>query len=158
MYIYTYAHTVLVSDVDKDIVKDVDAGANMEEELAQITEDVISRISTWEEGMWVVVRIRRRWLPGRIVSLDNIGAEQVEDGCFAVDLMEGIQNSNKFKWPNCRDVRIFDREDILLDISDVSPIGTDAMTYGDIVWCQLNISDYNDANEVLRKLLLEDIK
>lgn len=123
----------------------------VEEDLMEVAEDIIARISTWIEGMWVVVRTRRRWLPGRIVSSDDVDFKVVEDSSFVVDLMERMQNSNKFRWPQSRDIRIFDRDDILLSIA------TETMTQGDIVWCQLSDSDYDDANQALKKLLREDI-
>ena len=69
--------------------------------------------------------------------------------------MEG-NRGNKFRWPQSRDIGLFDKCDILLEITDVTPIAAETMTGGDIVWCQLDKTDYDDANQALRRYLRED--
>ena len=137
-----------------ELVEDLESDDHADEVLMQVTEDIMADISTWDEGTWVVVRNRRKWLPGQIVSCDSADIEK-SDNSFAVDCMEG-NRGNKFRWPQSRDIRLFDKCDILLEITDVTPIAAETMTGGDIVWCQLDKTDYDDANQALRRYLRED--
>ena len=129
-----------------------------EEELMEVTEDIISQISTWEEGTWVVVRYRRKWLPGQIVPPNDVNSVDIDEDHYLVSCMERKPYSNKlFKCPTKPDPPITHRSDILLEIKALTPASeTELLTSGEVVYCELSKSDFEDANEALRKALRED--
>ena len=56
---------------------------------------------------------------------------------------------NLFKWPKTLDIELYNKSDLLLEISEISPFQTST----DIIWCALEIKDFNDANELLKRML-----
>ena len=123
------------------------------EELAEATNEAMSAISTWDAGCWVVVRFGRSWFPGTI--LDD--TQNYEEGPFRVSCMERKPNAkNLFKWPTKLDAEWYEREDMLLEIDEVVPKQTETMTAGDMVWCALNSDNFRDANDAIKRALLEE--
>ena len=47
-------------------------------------------------------------------------------------------------------------EKMLLQIDEVVPRKTNAMTTGETVWCALNSDDYRDANDAIKRVLQEE--
>ena len=127
-----------------------------EDETNNVIEEIISDVATWDVGSWVVVRYNRKWLPGRIVPAEDI--HHLEEDNFLVDCM-GRKNpgANRFRWPKSRDLCLFERVDMLLEINEPSPVAeTQQLCSGDIVWCALSDKDFYDADNALRKVLRED--
>ena len=67
------------------------------------------------------------------------------------------RETNRFKWPRSRDLLVVERNDLLLEISEVTPIAeVDKLSTGEVVWCILSDSDFRYANEALKRALCED--
>ena len=56
-----------------------------EDELVDVVDEVMTDMSLWNPGSWVVIRYRRQWLPGRLVP-----AEECQEG-----LDEGLVTSQR---------------------------------------------------------------
>ena len=61
---------------------------------------------------------------------------------------------NRFKWPRKPDIELYEQSDLLLNISEVSPV--EDASNEDVVWCVLAENDFNDANTLLTRMLMED--
>ena len=130
----------------------VDQDELLQEELEDIAEDVIARVSTWEVGALVVRRNRRSWLPGRIVPNDT--GKDLDDDYYLVVSMEKKSGKNIFRWPAMpvrKEVHVMD---LLIEIGELTPV-KEGKGYSSkvIVWCALTDTDFNDANLALKKAL-----
>ena len=126
--------------------------------MSHIIEEVIAKTATWDVGSWVVVRYKRRWLPGRVIPSE--GTHRVEEGTFLVECMERKNSGvNRFRWPRSRDLAIFEAIDMLLEINEHLPVPeTEHLCSGEVVWCELSKYDFLDSNNALKKALREDLE
>ena len=85
--------------------------------LLDTIDKALSSLSTWEIRSWVVVKYGRQWYPGRILQ-HNEGEDEYSVTC----MMRKQHNSNCFRWPESTDIEIYDPDDILLQIDEVTPI------------------------------------
>ena len=132
----------------------VDDDELIQEELEDIAEDVIARVSTWEVGSFVVTRNRRSWLPGRIIPNDT--DREIDEEYFLVECMEKKSGKNIFRWPASRKVKELHVTDLLIEIDEVTPLnGRKCRSDEDIIWCSLSDTDARDANLALKKALRE---
>ena len=132
----------------------VDDDELIQEELEDIAEDVIARVSTWEVGSFVVTRNRRSWLPGRIIPNDT--DREIDEEYFLVECMEKKSGKNIFRWPASRKVKELHVTDLLIEIDEVTPLnGGKCRSDEDIIWCSLSDTDARDANLALKKALRE---
>ena len=127
-----------------------------QDEVDDIIEEVISKSVTWEIGSWIVVRYKRKWLPGRIIPSE--GTHHIQEGSFLVECMERRNSGvNRFRWPRSRDLVIVAAIDMLLEIDEPLPVAeTDHLRSGEVVWCELSKDDLIDANNALKKALREE--
>ena len=60
-----------------------------------------------------------------------------DDNSFIVSCMERKKHAaNRFKWPRSRDLLVVERNDLLLEICEVTPIAeVDELSTGEVVWC-----------------------
>ena len=128
-----------------------------QDELSDVIEQVIAKAATWDIGSWVVVRYKRKWLPGRIVPIE--ATYHIEEGSSLVDCMERENSGvNRFGWLRSWDLAIFEPMDMLLEINEPLPVSeTEHLSTGEIVWCELSKNDFRDANNALKKALREDL-
>ena len=78
-----------------------------QDELSDVMEQVVAKAATWDIGSWVVVRYKRKWLPGRIVPTE--ATYHIEEGSSLVYCMERKNSGvNRFRWPRSRDLAIFE--------------------------------------------------
>ena len=124
-----------------------------QEEIVDATDTAMSAIANWDAGSWVVVKFGRSWYPG-VIQEDTTN---FEEGPYHVTCMERKPNArNSFKWPSKPDIEWYTREDMLLEIQEVVPRKTEAMTSGEIIWFALDDMDYRDANDSLKRSLREE--
>ena len=108
-------------DVPEDNTEEPTLDDLNQDELSDVIEQVIAKAATWDIGSWVVVRYKRKWLPGRIVPTE--ATYHIEEGSSLVDCMERKNSGvNRFRWPRSRDLAIFEPMDMLLEINEPLPV------------------------------------
>ena len=63
---------------------------------------------------------------------------------------------NYFRWPVTPDIEVYHRDDLLLQIKEVTPVQTELISSAEIIWCVLDEADFIDANNALKRALREE--
>ena len=127
---------------------DIEPDEDQTDEILSTTDQTVSRLLTWEIGSWVVVKYGRQWYPGRILQ-HNEGEDEYSVSC----MIRKQPNCNCFRWPTSMDVETYDPGDMLLQIDEGTPIHTETLISGEIIWCSLNDADFTDVNNALKRAL-----
>ena len=88
-------------------------------DLSKEVQEVMSLVSDWDIDNYVAVRYESLWYPGKIIGVNE--DDLFEISCF--EYVDTFERSNKFRWPARKDIKSYDRDDLLLKLeSDYSTI------------------------------------
>ena len=126
------------------------------EDIADAVDNAMSVLSSWEIGYWFVLKYGKQWYPGCIRPPGECD-EVVEDGFYLVCCMERKQYGiNCFRWPAVPDIDVYHRDDLLLQIKELTPVNTEILSSVEIVRCVRDEADFNGVDNALKRALREE--
>ena len=116
-------------------------------DIAQEANCIFSELAEFQAGDFVAVRHDTVWFPGRITKIKEDGLLEVSGMKFADEFIR----ANKFRWVERSEGHICKREDVLMNIAEPVPDGSNKR----LQYYKLTEEDFkNDVSDVLKLMLV----